>query len=176
MVRERAFLRPQLDQGGLLFGGLAGSDVLQWEAGVCLCCCIKSLRLHTCVAFCSLLCLTLPVSCTLFPAGAVPGVLHLLPLLPSPCLSMARPPLHFACLQQSCPQVRFQESRISFLSFITSLCAIIGGVFTGGKLLTTSLDPVAVPAARSSAACSQVRVQHCPSRIAGRLGPLLCGQ
>lgn len=28
-------------------------------------------------------------------------------------------------------QVRFQESRISFLSFVTSLCAIIGGVFTG---------------------------------------------
>lgn len=30
------------------------------------------------------------------------------------------------------PQVRFQESRLSFLSFLTSLCAIIGGVFTGG--------------------------------------------
>ena len=29
-------------------------------------------------------------------------------------------------------KVRFQEERMSFLAFLTSLCAIIGGTFTGG--------------------------------------------
>lgn len=42
---------------------------------------------------------------------------------------------HFLSMLDMTPgpglQVRFQESRVSFLSFLTSLCAIIGGVFTG---------------------------------------------
>ncbi len=29
-----------------------------------------------------------------------------------------------------CLQVRFQEERLPFLAFITSACAIVGGVFT----------------------------------------------
>ncbi|KAI7843637.1 hypothetical protein COHA_002876 [Chlorella ohadii] len=36
-------------------------------------------------------------------------------------------------------KVRFQESRISFLSFITSLCAIIGGVFTVSGIIDATV-------------------------------------
>lgn len=49
-------------------------------------------------------------------------------------------------------QVRFQESRISFLSFVTSLCAIIGGVFTGALrvLPTAGHRAAAAPAVNRS--------------------------
>ena len=37
---------------------------------------------------------------------------------------------HCCAMCDLCSQVKFKESHASFLQFITSVCAIVGGVFT----------------------------------------------
>ena len=52
-------------------------------------------------------------------------------------LSPARAAADGACPRAS--QVRFAETRSSFLHFVTSVCAIVGGVFTVSGIIDSGL-------------------------------------
>ncbi|KAI3431420.1 hypothetical protein D9Q98_004473 [Chlorella vulgaris] len=57
----------------------------------------------------------------------------------SPAMGGGQLPGVFLFYDLSPIKVRFQESRVSFLSFLTSLCAIIGGVFTVSGIIDATV-------------------------------------
>lgn len=137
-----------------------------------------------CCACCALCCTTL---CPALRAPSLLGVLSV--RRPEPAGQRTQHSRQPSAPARRRPQVQFQESRLSFLSFLTSLCAIIGGVFTGAPgsvgsccaharaqaLSTDCHAPVAAPAVAPP--CSERHHRrHCVPRAAGHEEEIGVGQ